>query len=85
MSSSPRLRSAEQAWTEAAAQAPVEPLQAELEADQALRSSLQRDVASSQALLPDSDAATVGGVVSDVALLIVNDTVLLVPTLFAAS
>jgi uncharacterized protein involved in exopolysaccharide biosynthesis len=53
-----RLQSAEQAWSEAAARAPAEPLQAELEADQELRSSLQRDLASSQALLPDSDERT---------------------------
>jgi uncharacterized protein involved in exopolysaccharide biosynthesis len=53
-----RLRSAEQAWSDAAAQAPVEPVQAELEADQELRNSLQRDLASSLALLPDSDERT---------------------------
>lgn len=51
-----RLRSAEQAWSEASTQAPVDSLQAELDGDQELRSALQRDVAESEVLLPESDA-----------------------------
>src|SRR5262249_37091273 len=46
----------EQAWSDAMTQAPVEELQAEVEADQQLRSTLQREVAESEALLPENDA-----------------------------
>ena len=50
-----RLRDVEQAWNMAAMKDPVDALQAELEGDQALRSALQRDVAESEVLLPESD------------------------------
>src|SRR5207249_4269934 len=51
-----RLRAAEQAWSEAITLAPVNQLQAEVKADQELRSTLQREVAESEALLPENDA-----------------------------
>jgi len=50
-----RLRTAEQAWNEATAQAPVDSLQAELEGEQALQSTLKRELAESQVLLPEND------------------------------
>jgi capsular polysaccharide biosynthesis protein len=51
-----RMRNAEQAWSEATTQAPVNELQAELEGEQELRSALQRELAESQVLFPESDA-----------------------------
>ena len=51
-----RLRTAEQAWNEATAQTPIESLQAELEGEQALQSTLKRELAESQVLLPENDA-----------------------------
>ncbi len=51
-----RLRTAEQAWSEATAQAPVDSLQAELEGERELQSTLKRELAESQVLIPENDA-----------------------------
>src|SRR5712671_4919284 len=51
-----RLRTIEQAWSDATTRAPVEPLQAEIESDRRLGSTLQREFAESEVLLPENDA-----------------------------
>ena len=51
-----RLQAIEKAWGEAARQGPVEQLTVELEADESLRSTLQRDAAQSEILLAENDA-----------------------------
>jgi uncharacterized protein involved in exopolysaccharide biosynthesis len=50
-----RLRTAEQAWSEASSKTPVDPLQAELKGDHELRSTLQRELAESEVLFPEND------------------------------
>jgi hypothetical protein len=52
-----RLEKIQQAWSEASRQTPVEPLKVELDADRALRSLIQREVAESEVLFPEGDGS----------------------------